>query len=140
MTRDEVLCVLQSLGIESIDDEVLDDFTHVAELAAAAERERLNKKIAALEADVDHFFKLSGQYLERANKAEEAVAAERERMVADGWRQCAAGQKTTQHCGLLEWAVATTRERCAKVCESYGMPDGTSETALALAAAIRGMK
>ena len=79
MTRDEVLCALQSLGIEPIDDEVLDDFTHVAELAAAAEQERLNKKIAALEADVDHFFKLSGQYLERANKAEEAIAAERER-------------------------------------------------------------
>lgn len=50
-----------------------------AELVAAAEREKLSKKIAALEADVDHFFKLSGQYLERANNAEEAVALERER-------------------------------------------------------------
>ena len=68
------------------------------------------------------------------------AAAERERMVADGWRQCAAGQKTTQHCGLLERAVEAERERCAALCDAYGMPDGTNETALALAAAIRGMK
>jgi hypothetical protein len=26
------------------------------------------------------------------------AAAERERMIADGWRQCAKGQKTTQWC------------------------------------------
>lgn len=34
------------------------------------------------------------------------AAAERERMVADGWRRCAVGQKVTQHCGLAEEAVA----------------------------------
>lgn len=57
----------------------LSELEYFYHLVAAAEREKLNKKIAALEADVDHFFKLSGQYLERANKAEEAVALERER-------------------------------------------------------------
>ena len=39
------------------------------------------------------------------------AAAERERMVADGWRQCAVGQKVTQFCGLLEQAVVEERAR-----------------------------
>ena len=30
------------------------------------------------------------------------AAAERERMVADGWRQCAVGQSTTQFCAEAE--------------------------------------
>jgi hypothetical protein len=30
------------------------------------------------------------------------AAAERNRMVSDGWRQCAKGQRTTQFCGLFE--------------------------------------
>jgi hypothetical protein len=34
------------------------------------------------------------------------AAAERNRMVSDGWRQCAKGQRTTQFCGLFE-----TKER-----------------------------
>ena len=32
------------------------------------------------------------------------------------------------------------REACARICDAYGMPDGTSETARILAAAIRGQK
>ena len=38
--------------------------------------------------------------------------------------------------------AAAERERCAALCESfaYAAPDLTNETALALAAAIRGMK
>ena len=35
-------------------------------------------------------------------------------------------------------AAAAEREACARVCDAYGMPDGTSETARVLAAAIRG--
>ena len=30
------------------------------------------------------------------------AAAERDRMVADGWRQCAVGQHTSQFCGEAE--------------------------------------
>jgi hypothetical protein len=30
--------------------------------------------------------------------AQAAAAAERNRMIADGWRQCAQGQRTTQFC------------------------------------------
>lgn len=41
----------------------------------------------------------------------------REAMVRDGWRQCAAGQQTTQFCNQLEDAVLAEREACAKVCD-----------------------
>lgn len=34
-------------------------------------------------------------------------------------------------------AVEDEREECAKVCDAYGMPDGTSETAKMLADVIR---
>ena len=46
------------------------------------------------------------------------VKAEREAMQANGWRQCAVGQRTTQFCGQVEQAVVAEREACAKVCES----------------------
>ena len=46
-------------------------------------------------------------------------AAERDRMKAEGWRQCAEGQHTTQFCGLLEAAVKTEREQCALIAEPY---------------------
>lgn len=38
---------------------------------------------------------------------------------------------------LVNEAVAAEREACAQVCDAYGMPDGTSETARVLAATIR---
>lgn len=38
---------------------------------------------------------------------------------------------------LVNEAVAAEREACAQVCEMYGMPDGTSETARVLAVCIR---
>ena len=48
------------------------------------------------------------------------AAAERERMKAEGWRQCATGQKTTQSCGLLEEAVKAEREALAKMFDGPG--------------------
>jgi hypothetical protein len=45
------------------------------------------------------------------------AAAERTRMIADGWRQCAQGQRTTQHCAVAEQARLEEREACARVCE-----------------------
>ena len=51
--------------------------------------------------------------------ADLVAAAEREAMIADGWRHCAQGQRTTQFCGQLEAAVAAEREECAKVCDSF---------------------
>ena len=34
----------------------------------------------------------------------------KKRMIRDGWRQCAVGQRTTQFCGQLEAAVEAKRE------------------------------
>jgi hypothetical protein len=62
-----------------------------------------------------------GTYLRSVDDLERfaaLVAAEKEQqMTRDGWRQCAEGQRTTQHCGLLDAAVKAEREACAKVCE-----------------------
>ena len=45
------------------------------------------------------------------------AAAEREAILKDGWRQCAKDQRTTQFCGMVEQAVLTEREACAKLCD-----------------------
>ena len=45
------------------------------------------------------------------------AAAERNRMIADGWRQCAQGQRTSQLCAVAEQARLEEREACARVCE-----------------------
>lgn len=37
----------------------------------------------------------------------------------DGWRRCAVGQGETQHCALLEAAVAAEREACAAICDRF---------------------
>jgi hypothetical protein len=51
--------------------------------------------------------------------AQMIAEAEREAMIADGWRQCAKGQRTTQFCGQAEQARLKEREECAKVCDSF---------------------
>ncbi len=69
------------------------------------------------------------------------AAAERNRMISDGWRQCAQGQKTTQHCGMVE----QEREACARVCDisdlifDWEIPGGAEGRQLCndIAAAIR---
>ena len=43
------------------------------------------------------------------------AAAERNRMIADGWRQCAQGQRTSQFCAVAEQARLEERKACAKV-------------------------
>jgi len=39
------------------------------------------------------------------------------RLIASGYRKCAAGQDTTQFCGLVEAAVKAEREACSKECD-----------------------
>ena len=34
-----------------------------------------------------------------------------QQMIEDGWRRCAVGQRTTQHCGMAEEARAQERQR-----------------------------
>ena len=77
------------------------------------------------------------------------AAAERDRMVADGWRQCAVGQHTSQFCGEAErlrlygykqgYAVGAEAEReaCVKICENIDEPLDASAVGSACAAAIR---
>jgi hypothetical protein len=44
-----------------------------------------------------------------------------QRMIRDGYRKCAEGQRTTQFCGLLDAAVKAEREACAEyVAQSFG--------------------
>jgi hypothetical protein len=50
------------------------------------------------------------------------AAAERERMITEGYRQCAEGQSTTQYCGLLEAAVKAERTRCIDIAEEWDAP------------------
>lgn len=66
------------------------------------------------------------------------AAAEREAMIEQGWRQCAKGQRTTQFCGLVEQAVLTEREACAKVAEAYEPRCDTCPSGVANAIRARG--
>lgn len=43
--------------------------------------------------------------------AERLLKTQLEQMLAEGWRQCAKGQHTTQFCGQLEEAVKAERKR-----------------------------
>jgi hypothetical protein len=43
----------------------------------------------------------------------------RNRMISEGWRQCAQGQRATQFCAVAEQARLEEREACAKVCDPY---------------------
>jgi hypothetical protein len=66
------------------------------------------------------------------------AAAERDRMISEGWRQCAKGQKTTQHCGMVEQARLEEREACARVCEGREWVSGQPlPSNVEMAAAIR---
>jgi hypothetical protein len=80
---------------------------------------------------IERFFKLA---------YEAGAAAERNRMIADGWRQCAQGQRATQFCGMAEQARLEEREACARVCDYQHdrarTPSGAAR-ANACAAAIR---
>lgn len=68
----------------------------------------------------------------------EAVEAAHARMIADGWRQCAKGQRTTQFCGQLQKAVEAEREACAKVCEAMDHDEPRTGAACAAAILARG--
>lgn len=47
------------------------------------------------------------------------AAAEREKMIAEGWRQCAKGQRVTQFCAATEQVRQEEREECAKALEDF---------------------
>ena len=47
------------------------------------------------------------------------AAAKRDDLISEGWRQCAQGQRTSQHCAVAEQARREEREACAKLIESH---------------------
>ena len=38
-----------------------------------------------------------------------------QQMIKDGWRRCAVGQRTTEHCGMVEEARAQERARIVAI-------------------------
>ena len=61
----------------------------------------------------------------------------RNRMISEGWRQCAQGQRTSQFCAVAEQARAEEREACAKVCDALAERDKLSNYYRIAANAIR---
>lgn len=49
--------------------------------------------------------------------ASRLLVKQHEDMLAEGYRFCAKGQRTTQFCRQLEEAVKAEREACAQVCD-----------------------
>ena len=62
------------------------------------------------------------------------AAAKRDDLISEGWRQCAQGQRTSQHCAVAEQARREEREACAEVCDSEATIEGIAQRC---AAAIR---
>ena len=77
---------------------------------------------------LDHFY-VTDAFLQRF------VHLVEQRMIRDGYRKCAEGQRTTQFCGLLDAAVKAEREECARLCDH--VPGLSIDGAKRVAAAIR---
>ena len=77
---------------------------------------------------LDHFY-VTDVFLQRF------VHLVEQRLIRDGYRKCASGQRTTQFCGLLDAAVKAEREECAKLCDH--VPGLSIDGAKRVAAAIR---
>ena len=92
---------------------------------------RMAREQGLPETEVEGVFRVNSDDLGRL------LAAERNRMIADGWRQCAQGQRTSQHCGMVEQARQEEREACAKVCDELADRDKLSNYYRIAANAIR---
>jgi len=57
---------------------------------------------------IEHFY-VTDVFLQRF------VHLVEQRLIREGYRKCAEGQRTTQYCGLLDAAVKAEREACAKM-------------------------
>lgn len=105
MTRDDIIRMVKEAGFMKhfIDPEppdwITDNCERFANLVAAAVADK--PRVILERGDV-----VMDRYLERIK-----------RMQSEGWRQCAIGQKITQHCTMAEEAVAAEREACARMAE-----------------------
>jgi hypothetical protein len=66
------------------------------------------------------------------------VESVRCKMISEGWRQCAQGQRTSQFCAVAEQVRLEEREACVKVCENEGARIDASWTSCAAAIRARG--
>jgi hypothetical protein len=82
------------------------------------EAHRNSSTIFAALVEISMLTHLGGEVAEYGDVVE-AVRQMRSRMISEGWRQCAKGQKTTQWCAQAEQARLEEREACAKVCDPY---------------------
>jgi hypothetical protein len=55
------------------------------------------------------------------------AAADREHMISDGWRQCAQGQRTSQHCAVAEQARREEREAVCHIVTGLCISDNNAE-------------
>lgn len=60
----------------------------------------------------------------------QAEESTKQAMIADGWRQCAKGQRTTQYCGLTEEAIRQAKREALLEAineweKPYGLTDGS---------------
>ncbi len=85
---------------------------------------RMAREQGLPETEVEGVFRVNSDDLGRM------LAAERNRMISDGWRQCAKGQRTTQFCGMVEQARQEEREACLDCIRPNATP-------MEMAAAIR---
>lgn len=135
MTRDDIIRLAREAGFGTFADLWPHALERFANLVAAAEREKVAAWMIERGYATGH-----GDTTEDLLKELEWQIAER--MKSEGWRQCAAGQRTTQYCDLLELAVANEREACAKLCEDGPIPKESTTlthipTLVGCAAAIR---
>lgn len=62
------------------------------------------------------------------------AAKERDRMISEGWRQCAQGQKTSQFCAVAEQVRQEEREACTSLLEDFERFGDTRDCADAIRA------
>ena len=77
----------------------------------------LQRELAVAKVDADHFFQLSGQYLERANKAEAEAEALRNSVISDEHLQAVASEVRLLH--LVE-QTATIDGMSIRACACLG--------------------
>jgi hypothetical protein len=91
------------------------------------------------EAGIDHWWESGNEHREVLQQHLErfaalVAAAKRDDLISEGWRQCAQGQRTSQHCAVAEQARRDEREACAGLCDSEATIEGIAQRC---AAAIR---
>ncbi len=109
MTRDEIIERMNWLP--SASHAMSDVLDRIEKIVRAAERKARDQALTITQDEIAQG--VAERDAERAELRAEII----ENLRLNGWRQCAVGQRKTQHCGLLEDAVRRKQEHCAKLCD-----------------------